>query len=83
MSEYNIQTAKNAQRNYCESNGFPHFAPENGRCWYCQNNIYELYTTQRRGFFNDLYESKTGITVKEAGESLVTGCPHCSRSYVD
>lgn len=25
----------------------------------------------------------TGITTLEAAESLVTGCPHCNRSYCD
>lgn len=29
------------------------------------------------------YQEKTGITVKEAGERLVAGCPHCNRSYCD
>jgi len=51
----------------CKENGFPHFAPSNGRCWKCNKNIYQNYGRK---------QGATGLTP-------ITGCPHCNRSYCD
>lgn len=76
--EYNIEKSINGQAEYCKKNKLPHFAPNNGNCWNCGSNIYSEHTRELR---DKIYS--TGISVKEARESLVTGCPHCNRSYVD
>lgn len=50
-----------AQKDYLEKSGEPHFAPKDGRCFNCKRQIYEI----------------------EDGTTLVTGCPHCHRSYCE
>ena len=71
MEGFNVQESIKAQRMYCEDNKEPHFAPKDGRCWKCGKNIYE---PNEKGF---------GIKTEEASKKLVTGCPHCFRSYCD
>ena len=66
--------ANEAQVRYCSDKGYPHFAPT-GKCWKCNKNIYEDIDHG-----NDYY---TGIDVERAGTELITGCPHCNRSYCD
>lgn len=68
--------AMEAQKKLCEENGWPHFAPTNGRCWRCGKNIYEKSV-------NTLTGQESGISVEYAATRLVTGCPHCNRSYCD
>ena len=79
MSKYNSDLARLKQAEYCKENG-PHFAPESGNCWTCKRNIYEPWTRMR-----DINQGRelvtTGVTVKEATNRLITGCPHCHRSY--
>lgn len=88
MAEYDVMKAAQAQKEYQERTGSPKFPPAFGTCWSCRKNIYELHywkfeQGQKRATNEDDSTLKTGITVKEAGESLVTGCPHCNRSYCD
>ena len=45
--------------------GGPYFAPKDGFCWSCGEQIYER------------------ISWEQARHELITGCPHCSRSYCD
>lgn len=66
--------ANEAQTKYCADNNCPHFAPE-GKCWKCNNNIYESLD-RGNGY-------STGIDVERAGTELITGCPHCNRTYCD
>ncbi len=73
---YDIPKSIEAQKKYCEDNKAPHFAPQNGRCWSCGNNIYAPKERQNCG-------TPSGITVEKAGSELVTGCPHCYRTYCD
>jgi len=73
---YNPSLAAKKQKEFCKENGYPHFAPETGRCWKCSRNIYEPYEHKHSGHI-------TGITVEEATNELVTGCPHCYKSYCD
>ena len=89
MSEYNSDLARQNQAEYCKKNG-PHFAPESGRCWSCSRNIYEkigwkIENGRAIQVPLDSPDAKlfTGITVQRATTSLVTGCPHCHRSYCD
>lgn len=71
---YDIRKSCEAQAKYLRDTGTPDFPPANGRCWRCGKNIYEQI---------DHGTYKSGISVEEASTRLVTGCPHCHRSYVD
>lgn len=76
---YDRDKASKAQKEYCDRTSSPHFAPLGGRCWSCCNNIYDrIEHTMSNG-----EKYYTGITVENAGEYLITGCPHCHRSYCD
>ena len=77
---YDKDAAIKAQKEYCEKKGYPHFAPHNGICYFCGQQIYEAIQHDD-DWKDDTYT--TGITVKEAASVLVTGCPHCHRSYCD
>ena len=37
---YDISKAAKAQEKYCTEKGYPHFAPHNGKCFSCGQNIY-------------------------------------------
>lgn len=37
---YNISEAIKAQEQFCDKNEYPCFAPDNGICWDCHQNIY-------------------------------------------
>lgn len=74
MSYYDTIEAVKAQKKYCEERGFPHFAPLNGKCYSCNRDIYQ---PMQKGKF------QSGVTVEAAGNNLITGCPHCNRSYCD
>lgn len=64
-----------AQHEYCEANECPEFAPRDGRCYRCGRNIY-LPTNASNG-------AVFGVTVEQAGNRLITGCPHCNYSFCD
>ncbi|MFU1797335.1 hypothetical protein ACM1RC_25950 [Paenibacillus azoreducens] len=76
---FDVQQSIKAQKKYCEEKQFPHFAPASGSCWSCGRNIYS--PIEKAGWNGKTYT--TGITVEKAGSELVTGCPHCNRSYCD
>lgn len=76
--EYDVLKARKAQRKYCDEEGLPLFAPFTGICFKCGKNIYEEKEYRRGNTF-----VKKGIDVDKATNELVTGCPHCSMSYVD
>ena len=57
-----------AQKLYCNRNGYPRFAPYDGRCWGCGKNI---------------YEGNRGYSLEKASNDLITGCPYCATSYCD
>lgn len=83
-----------AQANYCNEKHLSHFAPESGNCWSCRRNIYQNYGWSKDG---DGWNSRrievrkngeqcsyiTGISGEKAASELITGCPHCNRSYCD
>lgn len=96
MSEYDIVKAREAQAKYCEEHNAPHFAPYTGVCWKCKRNIFEQIGWKWERLPNGIevrriqvlldspeLEYTTGITVEKAATSLITGCPHCNRSYCD
>ena len=65
---YNFRLARDAQERYCDDNELPHFAPFNGICYYCGQNIY-VPVERKNGMV-------CGISVEDAGKRLITGCPH-------
>lgn len=71
---FDVTAACAAQKTLVEANGYPHFAPFDGKCYDCRMQI---YTEIDDGTY------KTGISVESAAISLVTGCPHCHHSYCD
>lgn len=72
--DFNVSESIKGQKEYCIKNEAPDFAPSNGVCWKCHNNIYK--PIKNRGYVS-------GITTEKAKTELVTGCPHCHRSYCD
>lgn len=87
MGVYNVTESIKAQKKYSEEFKVPHFAPKSGICWSCNRNIYEPFAQERTLYWEDGKPVKktftTGITTEKAGKHLVTGCPHCNRSYCD
>lgn len=89
MAEFNVSKSIDAQKKLVEEKSYPHFAPKSGVCWNCRKNIYEqigwvLEGGMKKRIVNlDEAKRKTGISVDEAAAQLVTGCPHCNRSYCD
>lgn len=88
--KYDIKLAKENQKELCEKEGHPHFAPNTGICWNCNRNIYKpIGWKYEHGYRKEVplnsgeLEYVTGITVDKASKELVTGCPHCNRSYCD
>lgn len=71
---YDPVQAIKAQKKFCEEHKLPQFAPYDGICFRCRQNIYKQV---ERG------ERVTGISVEGAGSHLITGCPHCNRTYCD
>jgi hypothetical protein len=74
---YDISKAAKAQEKYCTEKGYPHFAPRNGKCFSCGQNIYSEKGRTRSG------EEWQGISVERASKKLITGCPFCNRTYCD
>jgi len=74
METFDSSEAIKAQSNLQKAKGYPAFAPSRGICYNCGKNIYEEIN-------NGSY--KSGISVERATNSLITGCPHCHRSYCD
>ena len=90
MKTFNIQKSIEAQDKYCKEKDYPHFAPTSGYCWKCNRNIYVQIgwkIENGRGIQLSLNSEEvthtTGISFEEAGSQLVTGCPHCNRSYCE
>jgi hypothetical protein len=75
---FNVNEAIQAQKKLQLEKKYPDFAPSNGICYACQKQIYSQIEQDFNGniFF-------TGISVEKASKSLITGCPHCNRSYCD
>ncbi len=76
MKYYDRKAAPAAQKKYCADNGLPRFAPYDGVCCFCRRNIYDKA---------ERYDGSIspGIDIIEAGRTLITGCPHCHRTFCD
>ena len=74
METFNVADAAKAQKKLQEDKNYPDFAPSSGTCYSCNKNIY-------REIDHGSYQ--TGISVERATNELITGCPHCHRSYCD
>lgn len=89
MAKFDINESIEAQAKLCEDKDYPHFAPSSGRCWCCNQNIYEQIGWKYDKFGDKVRtdsekaDFKTGISTEKAGKELITGCPHCNRSYCD
>lgn len=46
---FDPKLAHEAQSAYCKAKGFPHFAPSNGNCWKCGNQIYNKISVEKAG----------------------------------
>ncbi len=77
MSEVNQAIA--AQNEYCDKRSLLRFAPPDGRCYYCHQNIYTMI--EQTGWRGRKYIS--GISVEQAGSTLINYCPHCQRSFCE
>lgn len=60
-----------AQWHYAIEHRALFFIPDDGVCFSCKKNIFQ--PTKWR----------EGITIDEAASQLITGCPHCFRTYCD
>lgn len=69
---FSPSAAIEAQKKYCADNRLPLFAPHDGICNRCTNNIY-----RRKVSGTD----QTGISVEKASTAHVLDCPHCRLSY--
>lgn len=67
MARSSNEKAVIEQRLYCMRNKVPQFAPENGICYRCKQDIY----------------GPGGYTADKAGKILITGCPLCGRTFCD
>jgi len=76
---YHVEKSKAAQRAHQEKNSYPDFAPADGVCWACHENIYipKIHRQADGSYY------VTGVDTKKAGVELITGCPHCHRTYCD
>ena len=84
MDEYDVDKARQAQAILCKEKGYPDFAPSSGSCWKCHRNIYEQVEREQKDWLaGKMTKYTTGITVDKASTKLITGCPHCNRSYCD
>lgn len=68
-------------------NGNPKFAPPTGICWYCRSNIYVPKFWRSKNFRSietDIGSAEyvSGITIEQS-KTLITGCPHCNKTYCD
>lgn len=77
--EYDVSRSIDSQERLCKERDLPLFAPHNGICYRCHEQIYEK--KESIGWQGRKYT--TGITTEKAGKSLVTGCPHCNYSFCE
>lgn len=94
---FNAEKAIQAQQEYCKEYAASHpqdpfasmmregkgFAPLDGRCYCCNQQIYAAEGQVRVGGRRPTGQKKEGISVEKARTELTTGCPFCYRSFVD
>ena len=64
-----VEEAIQNQKKLADEIGAPYFAPSNGICWKCHQQIYGTGTNQ--------------ISKERAAKDFITGCPHCYQTYCD
>lgn len=77
-NEYTEHTEKSSselQAEYCRINQYPLFAPSNGRCSACGENIYGSVQTP-----TGIHK---GYSKEEAATRHITSCPHCHHTFCD
>ena len=80
---FNVEESIKGQKEFCEKSNCPKFAPPTGVCWSCHKNIYEEVQHNILIKMVDRKSVTTGISTEAAKTGLITGCPHCHRSYCD
>jgi hypothetical protein len=89
-----IMECAKAQSDYQDKNHQPDFAPHSGICWNCHENIYQNigYKKDPDSIWSmgikctidgEMVDHVYGISLEKASTQLITGCPHCNRSYCD
>ena len=73
---FNVNESKKNQVKVWETS--PEFAPASGICWGCKEQIYS--PIKRKNMTG--HEYTTGIDIEQS-KRLITGCPHCNKSYCD
>lgn len=83
--QFDVVKSIEAQSKLCSEKGYPHFAPRSGKCYWCNKQIYEPIEHERKDWKTGEVTGHyiTGIDSEKASKELVTGCPHCNRSYCD
>ena len=72
LTDEEVAKRMETQKAFCKEKGWPHFAPPSGVCSSCGKNVYQNYETDGK------------VTWGWVGDrGLVTGCPHCHRSFCD
>lgn len=77
--EYNVSRSIDLQKSLCEERSLPLFAPRDGICYRCYEQIY----AEKKHIGWKGREYTTGISTEKASKELVTGCPHCNYSFCD
>lgn len=74
-SSKELQKCKDNQIKLWDEKGYPHFASVTGRCFKCHKDVYQNYVLGTH------WEPR--ISYGHDGKTLVTGCPHCHKSFCD
>lgn len=72
--QYSQQSAVDLQRQFCSEHHVPIFAPTDGICYHCHENIFKPLCSG--GYIS-------GISQGQAASVLITSCPHCHHTFVD
>jgi len=73
---FDIKKACEAQARFVKEKDWPYFAPSDGVCYDCRNNIYRKIKHESGKYYS-------GYSVEVASSTLITGCPHCHYSYCE
>lgn len=74
-SNQQLQECKDNQVKLWEEKKLPDFAPRSGKCYKCNRDIYQNYIIGTHW--------SPRLSNGHDGKELVTGCPHCHRSFCD
>ena len=74
---FDWEKADKAQDDYCDRENLPRFAPRQF-CYKCHQDIWA-----KEGKTIPGGRVISGISIEEAGDNLITGCPFCSATYCD